>query len=361
MKITKGISSAAVLLLLLGSSAPIYSQSGQQRERQERREDQSRRKNQAGANRRVQAENHRARQQQAQQQRAEQAARDRRQQDRERQQRQRAQGDQQRFQRDRERQQQREQQERREQGRIQQDRARQQERELQARVQPPEGRPSGWEQGKKVGWGGADVPPGQRLSEQRQRELIEHNRRQQEQFRQRFDNDLRRGEEQGKFLQQLRRLQQYRYQQEYLERQRQQRARLWSYRNYDYHRDPFFYTVANYRYHRGGRYYVTSVYGVNLIHDALNHGYAEGYRAGRADRLDGWRFDYRSSYAYRDANYGYYGFYVGQSEYNYYFREGFRRGYEDGYYGRYRYGRYHSGSYFILDSVRSGIFIAVRF
>ena len=29
--------------------------------------------------------------------------------------------------------------------------------------------------------------------------------------------------------------------------------------------------------------------------------YAEGYRAGRADRLDGWGFDYRSSFAYRDA------------------------------------------------------------
>jgi hypothetical protein len=191
--------------------------------------------------------------------------------------------------------------------------------------------------------------------------LIEHNRRQQEQFRQRFDNDLRRGEEQGRFLQQLRRLQQYRYQQEYLERQRQQRARLWSYRNYDYHRDPHFYTVANYRYLRGGRHYVTSVYGVNLIQDALNHGYAEGYRAGRADRMDGWRFDYRNSLAYRDASFGYYGLYVGASDYNYYFREGFRRGYEDGYHSRYRFGRFDNGSYFILDSVRSGIFIAVRF
>jgi hypothetical protein len=238
---------------------------------------------------------------------------------------------------------------------------RQQERELEARVQSAQGRPPGWDHGKKEGWGGADVPPGQRLSEQRQRELIEQNRRQQEQFRQRFDNDLRRAEEQSRFLQQQRRNEQYRYQQEYLEQLRRQQARIWSHRNYDYGRDGFFFTVANYRYHRGGRYYVTNQYGVNFIRQALNYGYEQGFRAGRADRLDGWRFDYRNSYAYRDAFYGYDGFYVDQSEYNYYFREGFRRGYEDGYYGRYRYGRFANNSYFLLDDVLSGIFIAVRF
>jgi len=70
----------------------------------------------------------------------------------------------------------------------------------------------------------------------------------------------------------------------------------------------------------------------------VNYGYEEGYRAGEADRLDHWRFDYESSYAYQDANYGYEGLYIGQDEYNYYFRQGFRRGYEDGYYARHRYG-----------------------
>jgi hypothetical protein len=50
------------------------------------------------------------------------------------------------------------------------------------------------------------------------------------------------------------------------------------------------------------------------------------------------RFDPRSSFAYQDANFGYDGRYVAQDEYNYYFREGFQRGYEDGYYGRRKYG-----------------------
>ena len=70
----------------------------------------------------------------------------------------------------------------------------------------------------------------------------------------------------------------------------------------------------------------------------MNLGYEEGVRAGQADREDGFRGDYRSSYAYQDANYGYTGMYVGQTDYNYYFREGFRRGYEDGYNSSYRYG-----------------------
>ena len=42
-------------------------------------------------------------------------------------------------------------------------------------------------------------------------------------------------------------------------------------------------------------------------------------------------------------------------EYQYYFREGFRRGYEDGYYERRRYGRVYDGSDAILMTVLSAI------
>jgi hypothetical protein len=156
-------------------------------------------------------------------------------------------------------------------------------------------------------------------------------------------------------------MQQYRYYQDYLSRLRQQQAQVWNYRTYDYNGDAYFYTVPNYRYQRSGTYYMTTQYGVDLLQEALNRGYEEGFRAGQADRLDGWGFDYRSSYAYRNANYGYYGFYVDQSEYNYYFRQGFRRGYEDGYHSRYQYGRYMGGRYGLLDSVLRGIFTALQF
>ena len=92
-----------------------------------------------------------------------------------------------------------------------------------------------------------------------------------------------------------------------------------------------------------------------MLRQAIRYGYQEGYRAGRADRLDGWRPDYRNAYAYQDANYGYYGYYVNPREYNYYFRQGFRRGYDDGYGRSYRYGNYVDGNYLILQNVLSAI------
>ncbi len=144
-------------------------------------------------------------------------------------------------------------------------------------------------------------------------------------------------ERDARILQQQKRLQQYRFQQQYAERLRQQREAL-THARYDYDNDPFYYTGADYRYRRDGRYYATNEYGIGALKRALNEGYKEGFRAGRADRDDRWRFDPRASFAYQDANLGYDGRYLAQDEYNHYFREGFDRGYEDGYYGRKKYG-----------------------
>jgi len=77
--------------------------------------------------------------------------------------------------------------------------------------------------------------------------------------------------------------------------------------------------------------------------------------AGQADRQDGWRFDYRNSWAYRDANYGYSGMYIDQPQYNYYFRQGFQRGYEDGYYSRSRYGNNYNGTYQLVAGLLSSL------
>ena len=143
---------------------------------------------------------------------------------------------------------------------------------------------------------------------------------------------------------------QYRYQQLYYDRLHAQYARLDTQR-YRYDSDPFFYTPANYRYGYNGSYYQTNQYGANLLRQAVNLGYQEGIRAGRADREDGWRADYRDSFAYQDANYGYNGYYVSRADYNYYFRQGFQRGYQDGYGRQYQYGRYNNGSNSILETV----------
>jgi flagellar biosynthesis/type III secretory pathway protein FliH len=88
-----------------------------------------------------------------------------------------------------------------------------------------------------------------------------------------------------------------------------------------------------------------------MLQRAVNDGYREGFRAGQADREDGWGFNHRDAYAYQDASYGYDGYYVDLSEYQYYFREGFQRGYEDGYYSRSQYGSYSNGSQSILAAI----------
>jgi hypothetical protein len=150
---------------------------------------------------------------------------------------------------------------------------------------------------------------------------------------------------------------QYRFQQQYLQRLRQQELNLRNARSYNYGRDPYFYTPPSYRYSRGGTYYETNEYGASLLRQAVNNGYEEGFRAGQADRQDHWRYNFEDSYAYRDANYGYGGYYVERDDYNYYFREGFRRGYEDGYYNRYQYGRSSNGKYIILGAVLGTILI----
>ena len=143
---------------------------------------------------------------------------------------------------------------------------------------------------------------------------------------------------------------QYAYIQDYNNRLWQQQQRYMS-QSINYYNDPYFYSAPSYRYMRDGAWYTMNSYGYNLLQQAINDGYGEGYRAGRADRMDGWRYDYRSSYVYQNASYGYSGYYMDRGDYSYYFRQGFQRGYEDGYYSRYRYGTSRNGSYSILGAV----------
>jgi len=146
-------------------------------------------------------------------------------------------------------------------------------------------------------------------------------------------------EQRSRELERQRRNAQYRYQQDYYRRWLAQQARWNNYRS-DYYNDPYYYTPANIRYGYGGSWYYTNRYGANLLQQAVRDGYQEGFRAGRADSMDGWRFDYRGSYAWIDGSYGYGGYYVNRDTYRYYFRQGFERGYRDAYYGRYQYGYY---------------------
>ncbi|MCC7097044.1 MAG: hypothetical protein IT472_07690 [Thermomonas sp.] len=138
---------------------------------------------------------------------------------------------------------------------------------------------------------------------------------------------------------------------------------LWRSYRFDYYNNGFFYTPYNYRYRYGNGWGYTNSYGISFLQQAIRDGYQEGLYAGRADRRDHWRFDYRNSFGYMDGSYGYYGYYTDLGTYQYYFRQGFERGYRDGYYDRYQYGRYdyNSGSATILPAFLATILTVAMF
>ena len=195
----------------------------------------------------------------------------------------------------------------------------------------------------------------QAQAKQRQQVLIDQQQQRLTQYRDHLDQQQRLAQPQSAQLQQQNRHAQYTVQQQYVARLHQQRLTVQRQAPARYGRDPYFSTPASYRYSRGGRSYETNQYGVNLLRQAVNYGYDQGHRAGQADRQDRSTSNYEDSFAYQDANYGYSGFYVDRDDYNNYFREGFRRGYEDGYSSRSRYGRNANGSHSILDAILSQI------
>ena len=194
-----------------------------------------------------------------------------------------------------------------------------------------------------------------RLSEKQQQQLIHKQRQRLAQYSRHLEKQQRVVHQRSARLQQDKRMAQYRFQQQYLERLRLQQIRIASERNHDYRNDPYFYTAPSHRYLRGGTYYKTNEYGAKLLRSAVNNGYEEGFRAGEADREDRWASNYRDSSVYDDANFGYSGYYVDRADYNHYFREGFRRGYEDGHGSRHQYGTFAEGKNSILGTVLASI------
>jgi len=186
---------------------------------------------------------------------------------------------------------------------------------------------------------------------QRQRAQAEQQRA--TQYRLRLNQQVLFAQRQSAQLQQQKRSNQYRAEQQYLAQLRQQQMRLQTARNYS--NDPYVLTAPLYRYNYGGVSRQTNQYGADILRQAVNYGYQEGVRFGQADRQDGWPANYQTSPAYQDANYGYGGNYVDQSEYNYYFRQGFQRGYADGYNSQSQYGTSYNGTPSILATLLTSI------
>jgi hypothetical protein len=194
----------------------------------------------------------------------------------------------------------------------------------------------------------------QDVSQQEQQRRIQEEQQRNAQYRQRAEQQTQALRDQNARLRQANRAAQYRAQQAYAERIREQQLQQQRLQP-NYNNDPYIRTPNNYRYNMGGVYRQTNQYGADMLRQAVNNGYLEGIRAGQADRQDGWAANIQNSPAYRDANYGYTGNYVAQSDYNYYFRQGFQRGYEDGYNSRSQYGNYSNGNGSILANILSGI------
>lgn len=137
--------------------------------------------------------------------------------------------------------------------------------------------------------------------------------------------------------------------------QKQQKKIYKQQQKIDRQRDKIQRQQANrYRIYRNGSYYNTDNRGAELLRQAVNRGYQQGYNAGRSDRSSRRNMGWRNSNVYRSGNYGYQS-YVDSSQYRYYFQQGFERGYQDGYNSRNQYGSNSNGSFNILGSILSGI------
>lgn len=117
-------------------------------------------------------------------------------------------------------------------------------------------------------------------------------------------------------------------------------------------------TSGRYRVVRGGSYYNTDQRGAELLRNAVSEGYRQGFIAGRADYSGSRRTGWSNSNIYRTGTFGYQNS-VNRGQYQYYFRQGFQRGYQDGsnseyqngHNGTFRYGTYDNGTPNILSTI----------
>ena len=187
--------------------------------------------------------------------------------------------------------------------------------------------------------------------EQRRRSKVQQQRS--AEYRRQFGQQALTMQQQTLQLQQQRRMSQFRAQQLYAAGIRQQQQELQLQR--DYARDPWVSAPYLFRYVANGANRQTNAVGAEVLRQSVRSGYAQGYRAGQADQQDHSPSSYQSTLAYRDANYGYAGRDVDQSDYNFYFRQGLQRGYADAFTHRSQYGTASNDSATILTSLLNSI------
>ncbi|MDI1241766.1 MAG: hypothetical protein PSX80_07580 [bacterium] len=113
--------------------------------------------------------------------------------------------------------------------------------------------------------------------------------------------------------------------------------------------------VGWYRINRGGTYYNVDQRQYQLLQNAVNQGYQQGYNSGVRDRsYNRSQNYYYNDNVYRSGTYGYQS-YVERDQYQYYFQQGFQRGYQDGINSRQQYGYRTNNGLSILGSVLGSI------
>ena len=107
-----------------------------------------------------------------------------------------------------------------------------------------------------------------------------------------------------------------------------------------------------FRVYRNGSWYNTDRRGTDLLRQAVQEGYRQGFQAGVADRRSRRRMNWGGSDVYRAGTYGW-NSHVDRSQYQYYFQQGFQRGYQDGFNNRSQFGSNNGGGLNILGSILS--------
>ena len=198
-------------------------------------------------------------------------------------------------------------------------------------------------------------PPGQQkqVSPEEQHKRVQEEQGRQQDYRNKLDAQIRAAQAEQSRLESEHHAAQLEQHQAYVAGLQRQRQELEQQRDIEH--EPYITAAPTFRYRYNGVVRETNEYGAQLLRNAVNAGYEQGYAQGRDDRRDRLSSNYRRAFAYQDANYGYSGRYVAQDDYNYYFRQGFRDGYTDGYANGHRYGTINGSSAAILASVAAGI------
>ena len=115
------------------------------------------------------------------------------------------------------------------------------------------------------------------------------------------------------------------------------------------------------RYNQDGRYDDQR----EMLRQAVNRGYQQGFRQGQLDRRYGRRMNYYNSGMYQNGTYGYRNDYGNRNGYGYAgdmrsryqraFQRGFERGYEDGYNSQNRYGYRTNNGLQVIGSILNSI------